>query len=210
MFTGIVEAIGSLRELKDGRVTVHTSLASELRASDSIAVNGVCLTVLHQDGESFCADLSPETLSRTNLGALAAGSLVNLERPLLANSRLGGHIVQGHVDGVAEISELRRLDAAGNHWLGVRLPSDLQRYVAWKGSVALNGISLTVAALDGEILGAAIIPFTWQNTSLRVSQVGDRLNIECDLVARYLERLLARVEPPAAELTISRLTEEGF
>jgi riboflavin synthase len=211
MFTGIVEATGRVGSLTGGRLILHTPLAAELRESDSIAVNGVCLTALQPAGDQVQFDLSPETLMRTNLGRLAPGALVNLERPLTPSSRLGGHFVQGHVDGLAELVSYRRLDDEGNYWLDVRVPPELQRYVAWKGSVSLNGISLTVASLEKDVLGVAIIPFTHTHTNLHLLQPGDMLNIECDLIARYLERLLANVERPAAEaVTIERLLEEGF
>jgi riboflavin synthase len=212
MFTGIVETTGTVGELNNGRLIVRTALAAELKESDSIAINGVCLTALAPDGESVRFDLSPETLMRTNLGRLAPGSPVNLERPLTPTTRLGGHLVQGHVDGMAELASYRRLDEEGNHWLEVRVPPELLRYVAWKGSVALNGISLTIASLEKDILGVAIIPFTHTHTNLHVCGPGDMINIECDLVARYLERLLANVErPPAPEtITVDRLIEEGF
>jgi len=214
MFTGIVEATGTVAGLNvaglSGRLAVSTPLAAELRESDSISVSGVCLTVRAGDSRSFSCDLSPETLARTNLGMLAAGATVNLERPLLPTSRLGGHLVQGHVDGMAELVRCERLDAEGNHWLETRIPPELLRYVAWKGSVALDGISLTVASLEGDVLGVAVIPYTFEHTSLQSRKPGDRLNLECDLVARYLERLLSNVSRPSGEITVARLVEEGF
>lgn len=222
MFTGIIETIGvvadgpggATSETAQGRLTVRTPLAAELRESDSIAVNGVCLTVLAPDAESFRCDLSPETRRRTNLGVLAPDMPVNLERPLTPTSRLGGHLVQGHVDGMAELLAYRCLDEEGNHWLEARVPGELLRYVAWKGSVALNGISLTVASLESDVLGVAVIPFTHAHTNLNACRPGDSLNLECDLVARYLERLLGAVESSpergAETLTIERLVEEGF
>ncbi len=212
MFTGIVEAMGTVGELKGGRLIIRTALAPELREADSIAVNGVCLTALAPNQDSVQFDLSPETLMRTNLHTLASGSPVNLERPLTPTSRLGGHIVQGHVDGVAELVSYRQLDAEGNHWLDVRVPPELQRYVAWKGSVALDGISLTIASLEKDILGVAIIPFTHTHTNLLGRKPGDLINMECDLIARYLERLMANIEQPPAKkaITVERLIDEGF
>jgi len=212
MFTGIIEAMGTVGELKGGRLTLRAPLAAELKEADSIAVNGVCLTALAPDKETVQFDLSPETLMRTNLHALAPGSPVNLERPLTPTSRLGGHIVQGHVDGVAELVSYKRLDAEGNHWLAVRVPPELQRYVAWKGSVALDGISLTIASLEKDILGVAIIPFTHTHTNLQVRKPGDLINMECDLIARYLERLMENIErpQPKEKLTVDRLIDEGF
>ncbi len=238
MFTGVVEATGEVAALEPRgsgrrlvvRYDVHT--LEGLREGDSIAVNGACLTVvaqssagilpaspkaaetaaLHPQAESaggeFAADLSPETLSRTNLGMLEAGALVNLERPLTPQTRLGGHLVQGHVDGLAEIVALDRLDAEGNHNLKVRIPRELFRYVAWKGSLALDGISLTVASLEEDIAGVAIIPFTFTQTNLHRRRAGEMMNLECDLLARYLERLL-RPETKST-LTVERLIEEGF
>ena len=208
MFTGIVEATGEVlaREPRGSgrRLSVAHSLAG-IREGDSLAVNGVCLTVVNPQ---LSFDLSPETLSRTNLGALGPGALVNLERPLTIQSRLSGHLVQGHVDGLAEIVALDRLDAEGNHTLRVRIPRELFRYVAWKGSLALDGISLTVASLEEDLAGVAIIPYTFQHTNLCRRQVGEHLNLECDLFARYLERL---VRPEAkSTLTVEKLIEEGF
>ena len=220
MFTGIIEAAGQVAELTalagpvleaaGRRLVVRAPLASELHTSDSIAVNGVCLTVLAADSKSFRCDLSPETVDRTNLGALVPGSLVNLERPLTLNSPLGGHLVQGHVDGVAEVLSYRSLDAEDNYWLEARVPAELLRYVAWKGSAALNGISLTVASLEEDVLGLAVVPYTHKHTNLHACQPGDQLNLECDLLARHLERLLANVERPAETLTLDRLVQEGF
>jgi riboflavin synthase len=211
MFTGIVETTGeavSLASYGSGkRLTLRHPLEG-LRESDSIAVNGVCLTVIAPSGDQFHADLSPETLLRTNLGALGAGSLLNLERPVTPTTRLSGHLVQGHVDGMAEILALDRLDAEGNHFLKVRIPLDLYRYVAWKGSVTLDGISLTVASLEGDVCGVAIIPYTFQHTSLHRHKMGETMNLECDLIARYLERLMQRETPSG--LTIEGLVADGF
>ena len=151
MFTGIIETLATVAALDHGRLTVTAPLSAELRASDSIAVNGVCLTVVAADTGGFRCDLSPETLRRTNLGSLEPGAPVNLERPLMPTSRLAGHLVQGHVDGLAELLCCRPLDAEGNHWLEARVPPELLRYVVWKGSVALNGISLTVASLEHDV-----------------------------------------------------------
>src|SRR5438067_823249 len=147
MFTGIVEITAIVRDLRDGRLVIETPLAAGLRESGSVAVNGVCLTALSPSAATFSADLSPETLERTALGLLEPGALVNLERPLALGAELGGHLVQGHVDGTAEVVAYDRLNDTGNFSLTVRLPGNLLRYVAWKGSIALDGISLTVASL---------------------------------------------------------------
>ncbi len=211
MFTGIIEATGVVLALAPAgsgfRITIVHKL-DRLQEADSIAVNGVCLTVVSLAGDRFHSDLSPETLSRTNLGALEAGALVNLERPLTLQSRLSGHLVQGHVDGMAEIAALDRLDDEGNHMLKARIPRELFRYVAWKGSLALDGISLTVASLEEDVAGIAIIPYTFHHTNVCRRRAGEKMNLECDLIARYLERLL-RPETKGA-LTVERLIEEGF
>jgi riboflavin synthase len=215
MFTGIVETVGRLkaidRSATGGRVRVHAGeLAESLPVSGSIAVNGCCLTVVERDAETFSADLSSETLRRTSFGEMNIGARVNLERPLRAGAELGGHFVQGHVDGVGRIT---RLEAEGaNWWLGVRVPDELARYIASKGSIAIDGISLTVAgALRGGGVEAAIIPYTYAETNLAGAKVGDAVNLECDVLAKYVERLMeARSEKSAGRLTVERLIEEGF
>jgi riboflavin synthase len=157
----------------------------------SIAVNGVCLTAVMTDQCGFVADLSPETLLRTNLGDLTPGSIVNLERPAALGDRLSGHIVQGHVDDTAEFLGLERLPD-GNWWLKVRIPTTLHRYLIHKGSVTLDGVSLTVAALDAGVLGVAIIPHTYEYTILHTYRPGARINVEVDLIGKYVEKLLGR------------------
>jgi riboflavin synthase len=192
MFTGIIEEVGELESferLEAGarlRVRCHVTVADAVEGS-SIAVNGVCLTALNVTPEGFSADLAPETLRRTNLGDLAPGSLVNLERPLLATGRLSGHVVQGHVDGTAELLYLKQL-GADNWWLTVRVTPELERYLVFKGSVALDGISLTVASLDGDVLSITIIPHTYHATALRALVPGARINVECDIFAKYAEK----------------------
>jgi riboflavin synthase len=165
----------------------------------SIAVNGVCLTAVMLENGAFAADLSPETLSRSNLGRLAEGSLVNLERPLSFTGRVGGHLVQGHVDGTGEMLSLDAL-GDGNWWLQVRIPDDLARYVIPKGSITLDGISLTVAALEGNTVSVAVIPHTYANTALKERKPGWPVNVEVDLMAKYAERLLGAHLPQAARL----------
>lgn len=162
----------------------------------SISVNGVCLTALDLQPDSFSADLAPETLNRTNLGSLAVGSRVNLERPLLPSSRLSGHFVQGHVDGKAEILGL---DLLGDDkwWLRIRLPETLERYFVEKGSIAIDGISLTIAAISGRDVSIAIIPHTYQNTAVQFYKPGDLVNIEVDVIAKHVEKLLSvRAQKP--------------
>jgi riboflavin synthase len=171
-------------------------------------VNGVCLTAVDLDAGSFSADLAPETLRRSNLGYLQVGSKVNLERPLSLSDRLSGHIVQGHVDGVGG---LRSLEALGdeNWWLEVRIPPELDRYLVFKGSIAIDGISLTIAELRGEILAVTVIPHTYHNTTLGTRKPGDLLNLECDVLAKHVEKLLSKVEVKST-LTIEKLKEMGF
>jgi riboflavin synthase len=214
MFTGLVEYVGTIEsvEQKDGgaRLRVNAGpLASGLAKSGSIAVNGCCLTAVDVSGETFAADLSGETLRRTSLGDLKRGSPVNLERPLTAMKELGGHFVQGHVDGVGRVA---RLDPEGaNWWFGVRVPAELGRCVAMKGSIALDGISLTVAGWHDGVVETAIIPFTYTHTNLSFLKVGDSVNVECDILAKYVERLMeTRQESPTSRLTVARLMEEGF
>jgi riboflavin synthase len=194
MFTGIVEELGRvdfLDTLSSGarlKVNCRTVLEQSMPGS-SISVNGVCLTAVRLEHAAFLADLSPETLSRTNLGRLTAGSLVNLERPLSFTGRVGGHLVQGHVDGTGEMLSLAPL-GDGNWWLKVRIPEELTRYVIHKGSITLDGISLTVAALEENAVSVAIIPHTYDNTALKTMKPGWPVNVEVDLMAKYVERLL--------------------
>lgn len=195
MFTGIVEEVGSVVALESGsaknaRLTIQCqNVLDQTRTGDSICVNGVCLTALHLTAHSFSADLAPETLNRTNLGDLVAGSLVNLERALLPSTRLSGHIVQGHIDATGVVLALDLL-GEDNWWLTVQVPRELDRYLVFKGSVALDGISLTVASLDADVLGLTIIPHTIEHTALRTARPGSRINIETDILARHVEKLM--------------------
>ena len=229
MFTGIIEELGTVAEFQRGsdpaggaklvlRATKALSNADgpRLQEGESIAVNGVCLTAREITAETFAADLSPETLERSSLASLGPGARVNLERAMMPSSRFGGHIVQGHVDGVGKLVALDPLPD-GNYWLSVEIPPELARYVVWKGSISLDGISLTVARLDGARVGVAIIPHTYANTSLGSLRSGDPVNVECDILAKYAEKLLANLQPPGnrpsgkpSSLTLDRLTEEGF
>ena len=217
MFTGITEQVGKIESLehgKDGgRLRVSLSGSGELGASiklgDSISVNGCCLTVIEFDSNHFAADLSGETLRRTSFGEKKPGSLLNLERPLAANARLGGHFVQGHVDGIGRVTRL--LPEGDTWWLSVRVPEDQRRYVAEKGSIAIDGISLTVARWQEGIAHVAIIPFTYQHTNLSSLKVGDPVNVECDVLAKYVERIVeSRRESAPSHLSVARLVEEGF
>lgn len=192
MFTGLVEATGRIQRLTPvatGRVLgIATPLGESLSEGDSIAVNGVCLTVTSRDAGGFEAVVSPETLRVTTLGDAALGSTVNLERPLRADDRLGGHFVLGHVDGVGRI---RALDPDGDcYWLEVEIPVALQPYLIPKGSIALDGISLTIAALLDDAVRVQIIPFTFAHTSLQAARAGDGVNVEADVIGKYVARLM--------------------
>jgi riboflavin synthase len=196
MFTGIVEELGTVVSLEPRsagarlRVRCSTVLA-DLQEGGSIAVNGVCLTAVGLTDASFSADLAPETIQRSNLGDLASGARVNLERPVTPVSRLSGHIVQGHVDATAEVVSLEPL-GDGNWWLKVRVPAGLDRYLVHKGSIAIDGISLTIASLDpGPLVGVTIIPHTYSNTTLAQARPGTRLNVEVDVLAKHVEKLLS-------------------
>ncbi len=199
MFTGIIEEVGTVAAFEPrtagAKLRVHARLVLEdAREGSSIAVNGVCLTALEITEDSFSADLAPETLRRTNLGDLAEGSLVNLERPLLPSARLSGHIVQGHVDGTGEVISFDPI-GEGNWWLYMSVPPELDRYLVYKGSVAVDGVSLTIATLDKGVLGITIIPHTYEMTCFRRYRPGTRVNIECDILAKHVEKLMALRAP---------------
>ena len=190
MFTGIVEETGVIAE-PGARMKIHCArVLADAFVGSSIAVNGVCLTAVRLDLNGFVADLSPETLVRTNLGDLRAGSVVNLERPLAVGDRLSGHMVQGHVDGTGAFLGADEL-ADGNWWLRIGVPAELDRYMILKGSVTIDGISLTIASVEGGVLGVAIIPHTYEQTSLRMRRPGERVNLEVDMIAKYVEKLTA-------------------
>jgi riboflavin synthase len=190
VFTGIIEEVGKVAAA-GSRMRIQCRLVLEdIRDGASIAVNGVCLTAVAIQPDGFWCDLSPETLERTNLGALQPGSPVNLERPTAVGARLSGHIVQGHVDGKADFIALEPLPD-GNWWLKVRTPPGLSRYLIHKGSVTLDGVSLTVAYLEGDVAAVAIIPHTYQNTVMRSYRPGMAVNLEVDIIGKYVERLLA-------------------
>jgi riboflavin synthase len=217
MFTGITEHVAKIESLdhgKDGgrlRISLAgaAAIAAEMKAGDSISVNGCCLTVVESDAKSFAADLSGETLRRTSFGEMKAGHLVNLERPLAVGARLGGHFVQGHVDGIGRVTRL--VPDGDSWWLSVRVPEDLRRYVAEKGSIAIDGISLTVARWHDGVADIAIIPFTHAHTSVRAMAVNDAVNLETDILAKYVESLLdAKKSPLSSHLKISDLQEQGF
>jgi riboflavin synthase len=196
MFTGIVEELGRVVTLEHGqaggRLTVECSgILQDATLGASIAVNGTCLTAVELCADKFSVDLAPETLKRTNLGDLSPGSYVNLERPLRANGRLDGHFVLGHVDGTAEIASLEPL-GDDNWWLRLRVPRDLTRYIVSKGSLGVDGMSLTVAEVEGDLISFTIIPHTYEHTTLRGYCRGSRVNIEVDILAKHLEKLASK------------------
>ena len=193
MFTGIIEELGRVAELKSKIVGAHLTIECsavllDAKPGASIAVNGACVTAVAVSANAFSADLAPETLKCTNLGDLRAGSLVNLERPLRADGRLEGHFVWGHVDGTAEIVSPDPL-GDDNWWLRISVPEDLSRYIVSKGSLAVDGISLTVAEIERNLAAFTIIPHTYQHTTLRSYRRGARVNIEVDMLAKHLAKL---------------------
>ena len=217
MFTGIIEAIGSIRAMtpKGGDVRVYVGTGkldlSDVKLGDSIAVNGICLTAVELPGDGFWADVSRETLARTAFVDLKPGSAVNLEKALTPTSRLGGHLVSGHVDGVGEI--IARADNARAVQFTVRAPRELAKYIAHKGSITVDGTSLTVNAVNGAEFELTIVPHTLAETIMVDYQPGRKVNLEVDLLARYLERLLQgdkAAEPKASGLTESFLAEHGY
>ena len=190
MFTGIVEEKGTVREAGANRLAVGCrTVVVDAEIGSSIAVNGVCLTVVARGADDLAFDLSEETLDRSSLGRLTPGDPVNLERPVSLATRLGGHLVQGHVDGVAEVTGVER-DATGGATLTLRIPERLRRYVVEKGSIAVDGVSLTVAEVVGEGIRIALIPHTLSMTTLGTAAPGDDVNLEVDVIARYVERLM--------------------
>ncbi len=216
MFTGIIQAIGTLTQIDsrggDCRLCIATGKLpmDEVRLGDSIAVNGVCLTAVGLGPQAFCADVSRETLSRTTLGQARAGSPVNLELALLPTMRLGGHLVSGHVDGIGRVLD-RRDD--GRSWrFELEAPAALARYIAEKGSICIDGVSMTVNAVQGARFGVNIVPHTLAETTFGKLQPGDAVNLEVDLLARYLERLLQgdAAAEPAGGVSLELLKHTGF
>lgn len=192
MFTGLIEAVGEVTEVKPTpggvRLRLSTALAPHLTSGDSIAVNGVCLTVVLADPDGMHADVSPETARLTTLGTIPCGAVVNLERPLRADARLGGHFVQGHVDATASIDELRQ--DGDSYWLTVGFPRALAPFIVRKGSIAVDGVSLTVAAVDDGHFDVQIIPYTWTATTFHRRVRGDSVNLECDILGKYVARMI--------------------
>jgi riboflavin synthase len=215
MFTGIIEEVGRVAAIKTTsrgrRLTIAGSkLVRELMLGDSIAVSGVCLTAVDIDKDSFSADLAQETWRRTSFSRLKAGALVNLELPMRANDRLGGHIVQGHVDGTGTLISLKQVSGGNDFLLSLRVPSELTRYIVPKGSLAVEGISLTVAEIEGTEVRIAIIPHTAEVTNLPQLRPGDPLNLEVDLIAKYVEKMIAPRQTTGSPVTLKKLVEAGF
>ncbi len=212
MFTGIIEEVGVVESLEvratGARLRVRCmTVLGDITAGASLSVNGVCLTAVEPRAGLFTADVAPETLDRSNLGDLRPKSLVNLERPLAPSGRLSGHIVQGHVDATGELLALRSV-GEGNWWLEVRVPPEVDHYLVSKGSVALDGMSLTIASIESQVMRVAVIPHTYRSTNLHSRKRGERMNIECDIVAKYIEKQLqGRRE---SGLTMDKLQELGF
>ncbi len=214
MFTGLVEEVGTIVSIVENggnhRITIKApQSAQELKQGNSIAVSGVCLTALDIKPDTFCADLAKETWTRTSFSRITEGAQVNLELPLKVDARMGGHIVQGHVDGTGRLVGLEPIPNADDFWMHIDIPEDLEKYVVFKGSIAIEGISLTVASLEGLRLTIAIIPHTIKMTNLQSLKPGDPVNIETDIVAKYLEKWTRRDEQTGA-LTMERLVAQGF
>lgn len=219
MFTGIIQAVGSIASMQDvggdKRVRLNTNdlPLADVELGDSIAVSGVCLTVIKKHSDGFSADVSGETLSRTGLGNLKKSSSVNLEKAVTPTTALGGHLVSGHVDGIGEI--IKRQEDARSVRFSVRAPAALARYIAEKGSICIDGISLTVNAVNGDVFELNIVPHTLKQTTMNGFDVGTKVNLEVDIIARYLERLLlgdraAQTNTNGSELTQQFLAENGF
>lgn len=215
MFTGIVEEVGRIQSVRMGAHSAVLTVAAkvvleDLHVGDSIATNGVCLTVTGFDGSTFTADVMHETLNRSSLGQLRAGSPVNLERAMAADGRFGGHIVSGHIDGTGFVQRINRDDNA--IWYTVSASENILRYVVEKGSVALDGISLTVAKVDADGFSVSVIPHTQSATNLISKQVGSMLNIEVDIIGKYVEKLFPNSSPERhkGSLSMDWLKENGF
>ena len=218
MFTGLIQETGEVAELQRipsekgetvTRITVKAKqVVRELRTGDSVAVSGVCLTALEIGEQQFSADLAEETLERTSLQRLKPGSLVNLELPARAQDRMGGHVVQGHVDGTGKIVSLEKIKYRDDWRLVVAVPEALEKYVVPQGSITVEGISLTVAAIEGERVEIAIIPHTWQATNLHALRAGDPVNIEVDVLAKYAEKMAKG--RASGGLTVADLVRLGF
>lgn len=214
MFTGIIEEVGRVARIdqkgENRRITIEaTNTPKELKTGNSVAVSGVCLTALDIRPGSFCADLAPETWVRTSFSRIDEGALVNLELPMKADGRFGGHIVQGHVDGVGKLIAFDRIPDSENWWLHIELPRELDRYVVYKGSISIEGISLTVAQIEDRRCTVAIIPHTVEMTNLNSLRAGDPVNLETDLIAKYVEKMM-KGESGQSAITLENLVSQGF
>ena len=214
MFTGIVEEVGRLTKIEQRGQNRRLTIAAEktpkeLNTGTSVAVSGVCLTALDIKPEAFCADLAPETWMRTSFSLIHEGALVNLELPMKADGRFGGHVVQGHVDGVGKLISFDRIGDSENWWLNIELPEEVEKYTVYKGSISIEGISLTVAKLERNRCTVAIIPHTDEMTNLHSLKAGDPVNLEADLIAKYVEKMM-KGESSQSSLTIEDLVEQGF
>ena len=212
MFTGIIEEVGTITSIRqqgeNRRITIAArNTPKELGTGNSVAVSGVCLTALDITSESFCADLAPETWARTSLSRIQEGAQVNLELPMKADGRFGGHVVQGHVDGVGKLISFERIADSENWWLEIEIPPEVERYTVYKGSISIEGISLTVAKLESTRCTVAIIPHTVEMTNLKSLKPGDPVNLEADLIAKYVEKMM---HPTESSITLERLVSEGF
>src|SRR4030088_939327 len=214
MFTGIIEEVGKVVKIQqrgeNRRITIEAAtIPKQLGVGNSVAVSGVCLTALDIKPTTFCADLAPETWARTSFSRMHEGARVNLELPMKADGRFGGHIVQGHVDGVGKVIALERIADSENWWLHIELPPEVEKYTVYKGSISIEGVSLTVAKLEGNRCTIAIIPHTVEMTNLGSLKPGDPVNLEADLIAKYVEKMVRR-EPLESALTIDELVRQGF
>ena len=215
MFTGIVEEGGRVSRIEqrgeNRRIAIAAqNVAKELKTGDSVSVSGVCLTAIDIKAGSFCADLAPETWMRTSFSRIREGALVNLELPMKADGRFGGHIVQGHVDGVGKLIALERIADSANWWLHIELPDEVEKYTVYKGSISIEGISLTVAQLENNRCTVAIIPHTLEMTNLHSLKPGDPVNLEADLIAKYVEKMMMRKTDAESSLTVEDLVQQGF
>ena len=218
MFTGLIEEIGSIKSIQGGgksiRLTVSArKIMDDVKLGDSIATNGICLTVVSFNSTGFSADVMPETMSRTNFGLLGAGSRVNLERALRVGDRMGGHMVSGHIDGLGEVVGREQDDNA--IWVSIAAPDNILKYIVEKGSVAIDGISLTVAYVDEKIFKVSIIPLTQEDTTLTSKKKGEKVNLECDMTAKYIEKFMLHRDEESAQveksdISMNFLKENGF
>jgi len=215
MFTGLVEEVGRVQEIKQQGeqrrlIVAAPGVARELKTGDSVAVSGCCLTAIELGKDTFSADLAPETWVRTSFSRISEGALVNLELPLRADGRMGGHIVQGHVDGTGKFQGLEKISGGEDFWLHIEIPKDLEKYVVFKGSIAIEGISLTVAKIEGARVTIAIIPHTSEVTNLHSLKPGDPVNLETDMIAKYVEKMMAGYSAPGSGMNVESLMKEGF